>query len=388
MPTGISQNFSQLALNPYKWGERVLREAYDVAANVSIPMGGIVAQLTGANTDDVQTISNTATGGTFTIAVGNTVVSQTPALACTTLTAAQLQAALNAAYAALCPGGPTTGYVTVTTTTPFSSGAGALVVTFNSGTAHTGRLSNNAQTLMVINNGGAIGGSVTVVHTTVGINNGAATNYNNLTITAPSTAPTLAGSGSSGTIGAGSYEIAYTYANSLGVETAVSDGAEVTITIAQSIVVTSITGLGSYVAKVNFYMDGFRVASVTPTSGATGTVTISAPPAAGAPSAPSAEFAANNLPFQATDGSQIPVGAAWYQMTTGPDGQVTFGSALATGNEYKPQWFSTPVAISGYFPCANLFIGGVAGIDQNTATTLGRLFSGSLSTGVTVFYGA
>jgi hypothetical protein len=381
MPTAVTSAYQQASLTPYKWQNRVNLEDYQVGANLVIPQGGIVAAFTGANTDDVQTLSNTATGGTFTLTVGNALTSATAALACTTLTAAQLQTALNAAYAALCPSAGTTGFVTVTGG-PFTSGGGTLTVTYNNGTAKTGPLSSNPQTLMVINNGNATGGSVTIAHTTTGIANGALTNYNGTQVANPTTAPTLTATGAGGTIGAGTYAVTYTKVTAAG-ESLPSYAAVVTLTAAQSIQVTSITGLEASVTKVNFYINNVFALQNTPSNGATGTVTISAFASSAGKAAPTVSTA-----FVNSDGSQSPVGAAWYAMASAPNGAITFGASAPSGNEYRPNLYTGNTAISGYFLCANLVTAGAAGVDQNTVTQLGRLIVPGLTTGVLQIQGA
>jgi hypothetical protein len=372
MPLGFAETYYQSTVIASQWEQDTRMFDFPVAANQVIPEWGIVAQQTGASTDDVQTLSNTATGGTFLLTVGNALTKATSALACTTLTAAQLQAALNAAFATLCPGGPSTGYVAVTGG-PFTAGAGSLTVTFNSGVANTGLLASNNQTLMVVNNGNATGGSVTVAHTTVGVNQGGLVNYNGAIAAAPVTAPTLTATGTAGTIGAGTYEVAYTLVTGSG-ETTASDGAFVTLTATQSVQVTSITGLPSYVSGVNFYLDGAFVKTVAPTGGATGTVLISAAPSAGAKPVPSL-----NTAYQASDGSQIPVGIAWYAMASGPNGQITYGGSSPTGNSWSYPGFTGNVAVKGWYSAANINSNSVSPLDQNTISTLGRLVNGSLS---------
>ncbi len=382
MPTSLTSQYVQASLTPYKWAQKVLLEDYQVAANAVIVQGGIVAMLTGANTDDVQTLTNTATGGTFQITVGNALTSVTANLTCTTLTAAQLQTALNAAYAALCPGVGTTGFVTVTTTTPFSSGAGALVVTFNNGTAHTGPLSNNPQTLMVINNTAATGGSVTVAHTTTGINSGAITNYINTIVADPTAAPSLTGGGSDGTFDVGAQTVAYTYVTAAG-ESRTGAEAGITLTSTQHIAVATINSIPTGVVSLNFYVNGYLAVNKTVSAGSVTGFNILAPAATTSPIPPKVSTAYLN-----GDGSQVPIGAAWYGMASAPNGVITFGAPTPSGNEYRPNLYTGNAAIAGYFQCANLFIGGVSGVDQNTVSTLGRLTAPSLTTGVLLITGA
>lgn len=111
--------------------------------------GGPISYLVNlAGTNDVQTITNTDSGGTFTIAFRSSVTTAIPfaATGATIQTAMRLLSTINGAN------------VTVT-----GSANGPYTVTF------IGVLAGELQPLLVIDNTSGTGGSVTVVHTTPGV---------------------------------------------------------------------------------------------------------------------------------------------------------------------------------------------------------------------------
>lgn len=368
MPTKVTNSYTQASLNAYKFADLVRMDDFDVSANEVIALGAVVAQLTGVNANDVQTLTNTATGGTFTLTFGNTVTYTTTALTCTTLTAAQLQTALQAL--------PNIGAGNCTVTGgPFSSGAGSLVVTFN------GALANNRQTLMVINNGSATGGSVTIAHTTTGNRQGAIVNYNGTLVANPTTAMTLGAAGADGTLAAGTYSLTYTKVTAAG-ESLPNYPATIAISATNHIAVTSITGMEASVTAVNVYINGVFAVQQAVASGATGGFNILAYSSGSGKAAPTVSTAYVN-----SNGSQIPIGAAWYPAASAPNGVITYGP-VASGNEFQPSLYTVPVALQGYFKTGDLSINGVAGVDATTVAALGKLVRGTLTNGVLVITGA
>ena len=372
-PTLISSTWSQASLNCYKWNKSVKLDDFPVAANQVIPKGGTVACVTAATATDVQTLTLSTPVGNWFLTFGTALQYNTLATSgyfSGAASAAVIQAALQA-LPNIGPGGCTVTGASTTRTITF-----------------TGALASQPQPLMVLNTSALASGSITIAHTTQGVQNGSIVNYNGALTTSPTTAPTLTATGSAGTIGAGTFEVSYSFQTAfvdpttgLTGETVNSTGAFVTLTSAQSIQVTSITGIPSYVTAVQFYLAGLLVDSVVPSGGATGTVTISAAPSASAPGPRSV-----NTAYQASDGSAIPIGFAWYAYAAAPNGLITEGNTNPSGNEYGRTVSVGNVAIAGYFPCANINNG--AGPDQNTVNRLGRLYRGSLTTGVIVVTGA
>ena len=316
--------------------------------SVSYPKGTILV-MAGANTNDVQviTIGGSPTGGTFTITGTHAGITQVTSALAYNATAATVQTALQA----LSIFGPN---VTVS-----GSAGGPYTITFSGGLANTPMIALTAQIA------GLTGGSPTVSYThTVGQSSGTFTQYTGTTsVATPTTAPTLTATGSAGTIGAGTYVVQYTYVTQYG-ETQLSPGAPVTLTSAQSIQVTSITGLPTGVTNVNFYVDGDKVLSNTPTSGATGTVTISAiSPTLGG--SPPYDNTANPRPICITE----------YDATTDSEGNITLG--LQTGGG---QWGETVVSLPAFFE-GEFSVTDLVNLDNNAIVAWrgARLLSGSVS---------
>lgn len=83
-----------------------------------------------------------------------------------------------------------------------------------------------------------------------------------------------------------------------------------------------------------------------------------------------------------TDGSQTPVGILAVEVSTDPQGDVTYGP-LPVGNGFGAIRHVAPIAIAGYFNCADL-----TGLDTNAVSKLGRLIEGTTSVGVLCVTGA
>ena len=360
MPTTFSDRYSQASLVPYKWEDEVILDDYPVAANQVIALGNTVAVVTAATATDVQTLTNTGTGGTFTVQFGNAQVYTTTPLNCASCTAAQLQAALQAL--------PNIGSGGCTVSGgPFTSGGGSLVVTF------AGALAGQPQPLLVINNSASTGGTVTVAHTTQGVQNGSLVNYVGTKVANPSAAPVPTVAGADGTLAVGSYSVTYTYVTAAG-ESLPSPAATIAVASTNHIAIASITSIPTGVVSVNVYLDGVFFKNQAVTSGATGGFNILAPASGAALTQPTVSTA-----FLNSDGSQIPIGFAWYAMAADTTGKITQGNSVPSGNPFGNIEYTGNVAIAGAFPCASL--NGGAGIDQVTADRLGRLISGSLATG-------
>ena len=360
MPLQAYDTFSQLELTPAFYPLSVKRMPFAVAAGQQIARGAVVAQVTAASATDVQTLTGTASSGTFTIQVSAGGVSFVTAVLPALATAAQIQAALQAlpnigAGGITCSGGP------LATGTVVCAFAGSNV--------------NQPQTLMVINGGALVGGSVTIAHTTTGVANGAVVNYNNAVNAAPAAAPTLSAAGSDGTLAVGAYSVAYTLVTGAGESTPSPQG---TIAVASTnhIGIASITGLDASVTAVNFYVNGLFAKQVVVVSNATGAVTIIAPAASSAVAPPTVNGA-----YKAVDGSQIPIGLAFLPMATDPAGRITFG-ATASGNAFGANRYAENVIIGGYFNTADL-----SGLDANAVAKLGRLVTGTTTSGVLVLSG-
>lgn len=154
MPTAAQTIFSAARLDPLYDAEDTLTLPAALIPNTTFAKGTVLGQVTAA-VNDVQTITITATGGTFTITFVDPITntSYTTAAINYNDNAATQQSALNTAIGATA--------VAVTGTGPF-------VYTF-SGTSYAGI----AQNLMTLNTASLTGGSATIAHTTTGAPAGA-----------------------------------------------------------------------------------------------------------------------------------------------------------------------------------------------------------------------
>ena len=318
-----------------------------VGPSLYVAAGQVMAQQTAASTPDVQTIS--VSGGSGSMAFSLVTPFGVAGPFAYNISTANLQTALQVLYGS--------GNITVTGTPGTSyviTGAGALVAGYLPALVAASVSS---------------GLTVSIAHTTLGILNGAWVAFNDSTVAAPAAAPTLTATGSGGTIGAGTYLVSYTFVNAQG-ETTASPGAWITLTSAQSIQVTSITGIAAGVTNVNFYINGVFQYQKSVTAGATGTVTISAAAATATVTIPT-----TNTAWLAVDGSQVARGIMTVPCYTDVFGNLTFGQQ---GGAILPvTGFTAPLLIKGYVSTALL-----TGLDATAAAQLGKLVFGSLTAGV------
>lgn len=149
MPVSPIVTYSGDYLSPAYDLEDALSLPVNLIPNTTFAIGTVLGQVTSA-VNDVQTITITATGGTFTITYTDPVTGETGTTAAIAYNAnaATQQTAINTAIGATA--------VAVTGTGPF-------VYTF-SGTAYAGK----AQILMTLDTSALTGGSATIAHTTTG----------------------------------------------------------------------------------------------------------------------------------------------------------------------------------------------------------------------------
>jgi hypothetical protein len=332
----------------------------NLAPSTVFPMGQLLVQDLRGAANDVQTITlgGSGLGGTFTLTVQNPVTGIAAVLnPSVSITLLNLQAALNAATA---------------------FGANAYVVTGTPGTTYvltansSGPLANLPIPIMTVTNVGMTGTTPTasIAQTTVGRVANTFVPYGGTgvaALTPPATAPTAAGNGSGSAFLAGTYEVQYTVVNAYG-ETTASPPVSVTITANQNIRVSAITGLDASATSVNFYVDGALAGSSTVTSGSsTQTDLAGAAPAAGE----------SALPRQNTTGGKA-VCALKYACKTDAQGYITEGvQGLGVGGEWGQRKISTPAYFCGLFATTDL-----VGLDARAVADLGRLWQGTVSSGV------
>lgn len=160
MPISAATTYNASRLDPYIDPSDAVTIPYTLVPNAAYTKGTVLGLVTNA-VNDVQTLTITASGGTYTISWTDPIsgVVKTTASLNYNDNAAAIQSALNAA------GVLGTSGVGVTGTGPF-------VITF-SGTAYAGK----AQNLMTVNTGSLTGGSASIAHTTSGAPAGAAKAY-------------------------------------------------------------------------------------------------------------------------------------------------------------------------------------------------------------------
>jgi hypothetical protein len=346
------QKFSGQELQPLFRPQLALSTGFNLPPSVTISKGQLMAPVSGGNMNETQTLTLSASlsSGNFSINVTRDGVTQIAGNIGYNPTAAQVQSAIVAL------GIIGTGNCTVTGST-----GGPFTFTFGGG------LANTPLPLMGGNLGTLAGGTpaLTFARTQAGQTAGTLAPYAGAVIAPPSTAPTLTPTGSGGTIGAGTYFVNYTLVTALG-ETTPSPAAPTTLTSAQSIVVTSITGLASSVTAVNFYINGCLSKTVTPTSGATGSVTISAASTTLAGSPPTLNGA-----------NPKPMAIARYDIATDSSGNITFG-AQSGGGFWGDTELSSAFYVTGDYSCAD-----VIGLDTNAITAGGlKLITGTVTSGI------
>jgi hypothetical protein len=208
------------------------------------------------------------------------------------------------------------------------------------------------------------------VHTTTGLTSGWLTAYNGAKIANPATGPTVADSATAGSfVATNSYGVAYTYTTAAGGETLpspvtlhalVSGKTSFTAAPAEGAMPAGATG-------INYYVDGQLCAQATSIAALQisnfGTLTGT--------NAPNV-----NTAFVAADGSQIPVGIAPANFKTDALGRVIYGNVPLLP-PFISNDLSVPVYVKGFF-----FTQDLLNLDANAVAALGRLVSGTTSTGV------
>lgn len=199
---------------------------------------------------------------------------------------------------------------------------------------------------------------------------GTVVGYSAADIAAPAGAPTLGTpAGTDGTIPAGVIAVAYTYVNAAGGETTASPTATATVGATNHVPVSAVTPLPTGATKVNWYMalPGTDVLQfVVQNTG--GAFNLTAPPAAGAKIAPTA-----NTATARTDGGQVPIGILEYDCVTDASGNITMGG------DFSRTYRSAPVYVGGG---AQWNTADITGLDAGGLALLGGfLTEGNLTLG-------
>jgi hypothetical protein len=346
--TAPVQRYTNQPLIPVVGSPKPVELAVNIAPNQTIVKGTVLAQVT-ASASDVQTITMSGSGGTFTISGVNPLTGlsfTTAALAYnipTTTTATNLQAVLNALFA---PG---------TNVTVTGTAGSSYVITFGS------NIATMPVQLMTLGTSLLTGGSATIAHTTYGAFAGTYAPYSILA--APTVAPTVAVGTSTSDPPSASNAIlwTYTYYDASG-ETTPSPAASLAPdgthapTIASIAVPTGATG-------IRYYANGNLITSKTAAGVATITQTLL-----------TASLSAVKSPT--TNTTSIAACLAKYDMATDSMGQITMGGASG-GSELGTTYTSLACYFSGWFRTQDL-----TGLDANAVTQLGKLKVGTTTSGV------
>ena len=312
--------------------------------------GTVLAQITQANTADVQTITVSGGSGSMTFWL-NTLNGPIGPFAYN-ISLVNLAAAIATIY-----------------------GVGNIAVTGTPGSSYvltgTGALAAGLLPLLGILNVSS-GLTVTIAHTTPGALNGAFTTYLQNLVAAPTTAATVTAAGVDGTWGVGTYVVTYTYMTASG-ETTPSYAAVVTLGATNHIAVASLTGIPNGVVSVNVYVNHTLAFNQAVTNNATGAFSILAPSGTliglGTP--------AKNTASIVNDGSQIPQGILCTDAYADPFGNVWLGQSPQ--QQIAVQALTAEMLLAGYVNTANL-----VGLDANAVSVLGKLKWGTLSSGLLV----
>lgn len=312
--------------------------------------GTVLAQITQANTPDVQTITVSGGSGSMTFWL-NTLNGPIGPFAYN-ISLVNLAAAIATIYGV--------GNIAVTGT------PGSSYVLTGSGALAAGLL----PLLGILNVSSGL--TVTIAHTTLGALNGAFTTYNQNLVAAPTTAPTVTNAGTDGTWGVGSWLCCYTFVTPAG-ETAPSEAAVVTTLITGHIAVSSIATIPAGVTSVNFYVNHTLAFNQAVTSNATGAFSVLGPSATLAGIGPPVKNTASVV----NDGSQIPQGILCTDAYADPFGNIWLGQSPQ--QQIAVQALTAEMLLAGYVNTANL-----VGLDANAVSVLGKLKWGTLSSGLLV----
>lgn len=312
--------------------------------------GTVLGQVTAANAADVQTISVSGGSGSMVFSLSTPFGILGPFAY--NISTAALQAALQAVYGS--------GNVLVTGT------AGTSYVITSAADLHYGPL----PLLATINVTSGL--TVTIAHTTTGVQNGVFAAYSGAVLAAPTAAPTMT-DGATGTWPAGAYTGCYSYANANG-ETTPSPMTAYASAGTKKIHFAAVTSIPSAVTTVKFYVDGQFVVSKTPSSGTVAAFDIDlADIASGSP----VHTLNANTAYTAVDGSYVPVGVLKVPAYVDVFGNIFYGSGV--GVQVPVNGLNAPMVIKGYLRTEQLI-----GLDAHAVSVFGRLVFGTTSNGLLV----
>lgn len=284
---------------------KALSTGANFAPNLTVKRGTILALITAAiaTATYVLTFTGPPNSGTFTLKYGGY---ETSAITYSA-TAATMRENIRKALVAL----PNVGDGNMTL-----SGTGPFTIT------GAQELAGLPITAITIGSQSFDTGSIAAAPGTTGVANNRLTIFDGTLITAPTTAPTVSGTGTGGSWAAGAYSVCYTYKNSVG-ESTPSYVATTALTSAQQLRVAAITSIPDGVTHVQIYVNGARAGAAIPvSSNATAQTDI-----AGPGSIPGTPPPTTSTLYKNIDGSQTASAIAVFDFRTDNKGRVIKATA-------------------------------------------------------------
>ena len=219
---------------------------------------------------------------------------------------------------------------------------------------------------------GAAAITVSIAHTTIGRLSGSVAAYNSTKVANPSTAPTVADTGT-GTWDAGTYQVSYTYVTAAG-ESLPSPAAAWACAGNKQLRVSAISSIPDKVTGLKFYIfgpEGFKTKTISVSSNAISQTDINVSGTTDAQS----WFPNVSTAYVADDGTHVPTGVLAEGAYTDEKGDTWHGSdsgAVVAGRSR-----TALVLVMGHVKTQEL-----TGLDSNAVAALGRLIDGTTVAGV------
>jgi hypothetical protein len=353
MPTTYVVQFTNVGVRPFLDPDIARQDSVALPASVSYLKGTVLGEKSGNNEVQTLTVSGIPTGGTFTM----TFATVATAAIAYNATADNVRAAIEA-HASFgvgtikATGGPLPLYPVVIEF--IGTKGNTNVAAFTTTDSLTGGSSPASAIATLVDGSAGTAGTYAKV--------------SKATVASPTAAPTLAHTGSDGSLTAnGVYKLAYSFANPTG-ETTIGPIGSVTAAATEHIGITTVVPPAG--CWVNWYIsdaNGKELRWYSATTGALANIT--AEPSIGTPKPP-----LTNTAFVTTDGSQKARKILEFDCYTDASSNVTLGQA-STGNEWAATEASAPTWYSGVFSVGDL----VGFTDSMLADLGGKYISGSLA---------
>jgi hypothetical protein len=360
MPETYQKVFAMRGVEPF-YPEVGRERALAFMPNLTVLKGTVLAQVSAADANEVQTINFDAgiDGGTFTLSiVGIDGGTFTTAALAYNITNANLKIAIDALLASA-------GYAGATVTITNGALPTDATVTFG-GTSAAWNMPLMTATSNLTD--GGVAEAVTVDATTGGNKLGLWGPYVGTKLADPTTGPTATSAATGSLPLLGQYVVTYTHLTAQG-ESLPSPGTPVALTTTDQSIDVTPAALPAGTTGIRIYLNGVFAEESTQTTATlvnvgaiAGTASIAMPTI--------------NTAFTNTDGRQVARAIAHYDFRTDAFGRVAFADAGTTpqNSAYEttaPAWFG------GEFKTTDL-----VGLDAQAVADLGRLQSGTIADGI------